>query len=449
MSGRRSPAQHLSGERRTVVSPAGEALRELFSWGPPRTPYLSGENSRIPRHLPAVVAVFAGCFLAVNGTQVLVGRLQLPWGWAAAVAVLQAIPVPLALIRPLPAWWLSLLAGLGCAALTASAQGSLSPGDPWPWTEMGLLAHVAVTLLAAAQTPAPLAVPLWVLTVLTGTVLTLTVQPPSVDTNLPALALLTGVGLLAVRTLRGRSEDRRLLKQQENLTEFERSRRALLEERTRIARELHDVVAHHMSVVAVQAEAAPYKVSAPPQELTESFASIRANALSALTELRHILGMLRSDTLEPPPDASGSRGSESRYAPQPTLDDIGDLVANVRSAGLHMTTSVSGEPRRLAQRVELSAFRIVQEALSNVLRHAPGAEVDIGLAYRPGSLGIRVVNSPAAAPVRRQSGAGHGLIGMQERAALLGGTLTHGLRDDGWYEVAATLPTGESESENA
>src|SRR5205814_7744382 len=126
--------------------------------------------------------------------------------------------------------------------------------------------------------------------------------------------------------VRGRTEAEDRLREQEVLTEFERTRRALLEERTRIARELHDVVAHHMSVIAVQAEAAPYRVADPPEELSESFASIRGNALAALTEMRHILGMLRSD----------DQPAEGRFTPQPTLENVEELVDNVRAAGLHV-----------------------------------------------------------------------------------------------------------------
>ena len=151
--------------------------------------------------------------------------------------------------------------------------------------------------------------------------------------------------------------------------------RALLEERQRIARELHDVVAHHMSVIAIQAEAAPYKIADPPKELVESFAEIRASALSGLSELRRVLGVLRSDQ----PDT----------APQPGLDDLDGLLESARNGGVTVTVGVTGTPRPLPEGVDLSAYRIVQEALSNAMRHAPGSAVRGGAVLRRGRPGHR------------------------------------------------------------
>src|SRR6266511_2272589 len=156
------------------------------------------------------------------------------------------------------------------------------------------------------------------------------------------MLVLSALALVAADALRGRDETRRRLLEQEQISDEERARRVLLEERARIARELHDVVAHHMSLVAIQAEAAPYRVADPPP---------------ALTELRRVLGVLRAQ-----------RNIEET-APQPMLDGLGDLVAGVRRAGLEVETVVSGTPRPLPPGVELSAYRIVQEALSNVMRH--------------------------------------------------------------------------------
>src|SRR5205807_3371860 len=162
-------------------------------------------------------------------------------------------------------------------------------------------------LLLAAQVRPRVAAEAWVLTMATGAVLSTTTDRAHAG-DLLLLGVISAALMSLVSALRSRTEARRALAQQEHLTESEREHRALLEERNRIARELHDVVAHHMSVIAIQAEAAPYKTADPPKELVESFTEIRASALSGLNELRRVLGVLRSDR----PDA----------APQLGLDDL-------------------------------------------------------------------------------------------------------------------------------
>jgi len=250
-----------------------------------------------------------------------------------------------------------------------------------------------------------------------------------------AAIILTAILLLGGAFVRSRRSGREQLAVAERRHEGER---ALLEERQRIARELHDVVAHHMSVIAIQAEAAPYKAADPPKELVESFAEIRASALSGLNELRRILGVLRSDT----PDT----------APQPGLGDLAGLLESARNGGVTVTSGVSGTPRPLPQGVDLSAYRIVQEALSNALRHAPGAAVQVHLHYGEAALVIEVRNDscgPGTQALWEQpgepghsDGGGHGIIGMRERAAMLGGHLEARPAPNGEFLVTAALPLG-------
>lgn len=230
----------------------------------------------------------------------------------------------------------------------------------------------------------------------------------------------------------------------ERTAELERERavtaaQAVALDRVRIARELHDVVAHHMSVVAIQAEAAPYRVENPPPELERAFATIRENAVAALTELRRVLGVVRAEDYEAPD------------APQPTLADLDSLLANVRDTGLAVEKAVTGAVRELPQGVELSAYRIVQEALSNSLRHAPGADARVEVGYVLGGLGLRVVNGPPPAPslVKPSPGAGHGITGMRERVAMLNGAMTAGPTGDGGYEVTVFLPVAPVDEEDA
>jgi signal transduction histidine kinase len=250
-----------------------------------------------------------------------------------------------------------------------------------------------------------------------------------------AVSLIAFPILLGV-VVRVRRSGARQLEEQERRHSGER---ALLEERQRIARELHDVVAHHMSVIAIQAEAAPYKTADPPAELVESFGEIRASALAGLGELRRVLGVLRT----------GVPGT----APQPGLGDLEALLDSARSGGVSVTVTCSGEPAALPEGVDLSAYRIVQEALSNAMRHAPGSDVRVEVAYREDGLAIEVRND-AVAPVlvgggTRDAGGGHGLVGMRERAAMLGGSLEAGPTQDGGFLVSAVLPVSSPAQEAA
>ena len=264
----------------------------------------------------------------------------------------------------------------------------------------------------------------------------------------PSAVFLTAVPILLGVVVRVRRSGERQLQEQERRHSGER---ALLEERQRIARELHDVVAHHMSVIAIQAEAAPYKTADPPPELVESFGEIRASALAGLTELRRVLGVLRT--------------SGQDTTPQPGLADLDTLLDSARSGGVSVAVTCSGKPVPLPDGVDLSAYRIVQEALSNAMRHAPGSHVQVHVAYRPDGLALEVRNdanpqtptASSAVPVLVGSGAqaaggtaaggGHGLVGMRERATMLGGSLETGPTADGGFRVTAVLPVSPPEEE--
>ena len=209
------------------------------------------------------------------------------------------------------------------------------------------------------------------------------------------------------------------------------------------------MVAHHMSVIAIQAEAAPYKTADPPPELVESFGEIRASALAGLTELRRVLGVLRT--------------SGQDTMPQPGLADLDALLDSARSGGVSVTVTCSGNPVPPPDGVDLSAYRIMQEALSNAMRHAPGSHVQVYVAYRPDGLALEVRNdgdpktpqtpsASSAVPVLVASGAqaaggGHGLVGMRERATMLGGSLETGPTADGGFRVTAVLPVSPPEEE--
>ncbi|MFH8472451.1 sensor histidine kinase [Streptomyces sp. NPDC018000] len=351
-----------------------------------------------------------------------------------AVAVVPLVLVPAAavlmtLVRPVGAFWISL-------ALTPFA--AFADGGSWPWTPSTSLSHLTVLVVVAARTRPRTAAWMWGFTALLGTVMDNVGGGLHPSSTTSAFALASAFALLLVTVVQIRRDAEREVTVQRTVTAVERDRRTLLEERTTIARELHDVVAHHMSVVAIQAEAAPYRVENPPPELEQAFVTIRENAVAALTELRRVLGVVRAEDYQAPD------------APQPTLAQLDGLLANVREAGLEAEKTVTGAVRELPQGVELSAYRIVQEALSNTLRHAPGATAKVEIGYVLGGLGLRVVNGPPTGLVKPSPGAGHGITGMRERVAMLNGDMTAGSTEEGGYEIAAFIPvqpacdTGES-----
>jgi signal transduction histidine kinase len=339
-------------------------------------------------------------------------------------------PVLLTLLRPVGAFWLSFGAAAAASVL----------GDPWgdrPWPPGSFLSHLTVVTVVALRTRPRTAAWMWVATALYGFFAEAGFGGYGYSANTGPMLVVLALLLLVVTVWHIRRDAEQEVTAQQTVTEHERSRRTLLEERTTIARELHDVVAHHMSVVAIQAEAAPYRVENPPPELERAFATIRENAVAALTELRRVLGVVRAEDYEAPD------------APQPTLADLDALLANVRDAGLDVDKAVTGAVRELPQGVELSAYRIVQEALSNTLRHAPGANARVEIGYVLGGLGLRVVNGPppAPAPAKPSPGAGHGLTGMRERVTMLNGEMTAGPSPDGGYEVTVFLPVPSTPAE--
>jgi signal transduction histidine kinase len=208
--------------------------------------------------------------------------------------------------------------------------------------------------------------------------------------------------------------------------------RAVAEERVRIAQELHDVVAHNVSLIVVKAQALGATV--PDDRVADATEGIADLGRQAMTEMHRTLNLLRTTE-----DAA-------ERSPQPGLGSLDKLLEQSRAAGLDVHLAVEGEPRELSQSLDLSAFRIVQEALTNVLKHAGHAHADVTVGYRPQVLELSVVDSGngMTAPARGLASAGgHGLVGMRERAAMFGGTLTARPRAERGFEVTAVLPYGE------
>ncbi len=209
--------------------------------------------------------------------------------------------------------------------------------------------------------------------------------------------------------------------------------RAAAAERARIARELHDVVAHHVSLMAVQAEAAASLLPAQPEQARTSVDIIGDTARQALTELRRLLGVLRGP--------AERQAAAPATAPAASLTDLGDVLAKVREAGLPVEYQVTGTPAALAPGIELTAFRIVQEALTNTLRHAEAVQARVTVAYEPGFVTLSVADSgPRRPDPPARSGSGFGLAGIAERVASCGGSLTVGPSSAAGFALSARLP---------
>ncbi|MFE0328279.1 sensor histidine kinase [Streptomyces sp. NPDC058960] len=395
------------------------------------------------RWLPHGIVWLAAFGVLVGAVPQLQESGHVALGYAYLIGLGQSGAVVLALWRPIPAWWLSTGAtALGAVALHGPLIAGEAHGFTWPWTSAGIIAQLFVLLLLALRVRTRVAAEALVLTMLVTYVLQgLWGAANYQSTGVLTVALSAAVVVLGV-ALRGRREARAELVQQTTLTAEERARRTLLEERNRIARELHDVVAHHMSVISIQAQVAPHLVENPSAELRENLDGIRKNALEALTELRRVLGVLRSEN-PADPYGIGSGTGAAPDSPQPTLDRLDALVENTRAAGMEVRTEINGEVRPLSPGVELSAYRIVQEALSNALRHAPGSTVRVELTYFPLGLQLHITNSRPTRPAPPSPGAGHGLLGMRERAVMLGGTLFATGRAGGGFAVACFLPSPE------
>ncbi|MBP2337040.1 signal transduction histidine kinase [Saccharothrix coeruleofusca] len=332
-------------------------------------------------------------------------------------SLLAGLPVVLAVRYPLVAWRLIALQVL-LAPFTYPANADLERWWGWPWV-MGLTISTGFVLFALAESyDGPVVVAAWALT-------TAAAWPHLPDWREHVLAALLGAGVMVLgNTLRSRrrADLRRVAEQ---------SRAAALEERTRIARELHDVVSHHMSVLVLRADAAPYRLPGLAPEVRAEFQLLQDIARDGLTEMRRMLGALRSD-------------GEAETAPQPGVGEIEELVRRFGAAGTAIELDIRCGPDPLPVGIGPSAYRIVREALSNSARHAPGAAVAVGLAVDAGRLRITVSNTAAARPALDAGGdrPRQGLAGMAERVRVLGGEFRAAPTPDGGFAVIAELPLG-------
>jgi len=349
------------------------------------------------------------------------------------VAMVVVMPLLLAARYPMLAWRIGWLALLLAPLVSAAWWGG------WPWGAPQILATLATFCLAGLRQSRSALGWMWVLTVIPWLVWLVTDVP---NLNGPVSATIVfAVVAIAVDSGSARLAAQRALTVQAEQTEAERDQRALLEERTRIARELHDVVAHHMSLVAVRAETAPYRLTDLPEHVRAEFTSLSAVAREALADMRRLLGVLRYD-------------QPAALAPQPRLADVPALVDAARQAGVPVKLSVPHTLDQVPSAVGLCVYRIVQESLSNASQHAPGAAVIVSVDLGGAKIALKVANGPAGAnaangaadavdPAGNGHRPGHGLAGMRERVALLGGSMSAGPTPDGGFAVSAVLPLDE------
>jgi signal transduction histidine kinase len=352
--------------------------------------------------LPGWVAVG----LVVGGVLPVAGRRV----WPVAVFVVVLVVDLAGVVAGMPT------ASLLPAAFALYLVGTARSGRRVPTVVIGAVSGVGLLLALVAGTPAPVAD--WL------------------GTMVVSLAALGGAWTVGQAVRERRAYAARSAGQLAD--------RAVTDERLRIARELHDVVAHSMGIITVKAAVANHVLRTRPEEATEALSVIETTGRDALTEMRHLLGVLRTD-----PPATGSPAGDAELRPAPGLAGLAELADRAALAGVKVTLDVR-VPEPQPQGIQLTAYRIVQEALTNVIRHAAPARCHVTVTADPAALRIEVTDD---GPGRRRlttpaagTGTGHGLVGMRERVAVYGGTFAAGPRSGGGFGVLATLPYDQPRS---
>jgi signal transduction histidine kinase len=350
-------------------------------------------------------------------------------GWTAFFMLTQTLPLAVRRRYPFAVY---LAVGISAAVY------NVLDIPPQPFSELFPILVAFVTVVAYGSRP------LAIFSGATMAVATVVLNIPAVAGHQDTSDVITQVVLVVAAwfvgdSIRHRRREAELLEERAERAERareEEARLAALEERARIAREIHDVVAHSVSVIAIQAGAARTVVEEQPERAREALASIEDVSRETMAELRRALGVLRS------------ADEDDDMAPQPGLDRVEDLIEQFRRTGLSVELTREGSPREVPPGLDLSAYRVVQEALTNTLKHAGATAAHVSIRYRPDALEVTVTDEGggAGSPGPNGSGgtelsAGQGLIGMRERIAMFGGTLDAGAAEGG-FAVRAHFPLG-------
>ncbi|MFD4506981.1 sensor histidine kinase [Streptomyces sp. NPDC058457] len=344
---------------------------------------------------------------------------------AGLVCLVFLASVPLVWRRryPLAALWIVLMAN------------ALTPADV---SRLTFYACVVAAYSAAAYSPyRPAATATLALAVLLTFVIGKSVPhtPFGVDPTVPTqyvplmISAPLVVATVGLRSWKVRAAESRLRLAEVERRQAEALRSAVEHERARIARELHDVVTHNVSVMVIQAGAARKIMDSSPEQAREALLAVEAGGRTAMGELRQVMGLLTMDDPE-----------ETELEPQPGLERLGPLIDRTRGTGTPVELSVSGTVRPLPGGVELTAYRVVQEALTNTLKHAAGSRADVRVDYAEHELRVEVTDSGGTPGPAAATGNGRGLVGLRERLAVHGGTLSNGPRPLGGYRIRALIP---------
>ncbi|HEX2273540.1 MAG TPA: sensor histidine kinase [Acidimicrobiales bacterium] len=365
-------------------------------------------RSRWSRSQWSDVALAAAAF-AISASVLTTHQQWSPGPVAWALVAVHVVPVAFRRTAPRAAFAVSVAAGAVYLALG------------WPMVGLGLAALIMTYSLAAYTSRKDSLVGLAAVEVVLTASALIDADDPQVDTLIGNL-IIVGAAWVLGDGARRRRED--AVAEQQRL-----AAQAVADERLRIARELHDVVAHSMSVIAVQAGTGRVVIDDDVDHARRALVSIEETSKRALDEMRRLLGVLRADTSDP-----------AALAPVPTLDDLDRLVAYAVEGGNPVDVSVEGDRRSAPAGFELAAYRVLQEALTNVRRHAAGAPARVHVAFEPSHLVVEVENPLARGQPAASGGAGHGLLGMRERVSLYGGTFEAGPRPNGTFRVSARIP---------
>lgn len=348
---------------------------------------------------------------------------------AMLVAVAAGAAAMLAVRWPWAGLSMSVLAAGGMMVVTLPAQAAA----PWPWPVTSLIAHCLVLLVLAVLHRWYWTVSTWSAGAALTLIALLLTDPSAMQSGTLREVMTNGVVLLAISggtvllgiTVRQWVLATGQVERAQTLSAEEVRRRFELEERSRIARELHDVVAHSMSVITVQAGTARFRLPGLDPGTEREFEDIAASSRQALGEMRSLLATLRTD-------------EELEEVPMPGLEDLGELLRSTRASGASISAEIS--PVQVPPTVGLTAYRVVQEGLSNALRHARGAAIQVQVLQFKGALSVEIINERPAGPQESIPGSGLGLSGARDRVRAVGGTVEAGPRDDGGFAVIARIP---------